>query len=105
MTRINLVRIVLLVTLLLPGTTTSQVRNAGKWVKDGDFVQINVLCSQSWVCVPDESMYLPGDREIKVTPATSTRGSCSAAGGAADSCNACLASAPKRRCEWWLVKR
>lgn len=67
----------------------------GTW-ETGSFTHANVICFQKWSCVPEPGLY---DAACKPTPAESTSGTCSADGGAVDSCSSCVAPPPKTPCK------
>jgi hypothetical protein len=73
----------------------------GQWVQHGDFAQANVACIQVWRCTQGVDVLHPGGTRIVTTPDKSTIGTCSAGGGAADSCNACITGPPTDPCEYW----
>ncbi len=102
-------RLVLLGLLTFPPSRIAADRvgsvQQGVWVKEDRFAQINVYCLQTWTCVPGKDVMHSADTKVVTTAPKSVRGVCSAAGGAADSCNFCASSAPTDRCEWWIEKR
>lgn len=88
------------IALVFASAALAQDRQLGRWSKDGRFVQLNIACSQLWVCGPSKDILT--DKRILSTSPRSTQGSCSAGDGPIGGCNACMASEPRDRCEWWL---
>lgn len=99
----RLVRTSLLLCVLLPGALWA--KEPGKWMKNGDFVQINIGCTQRYTCHPKTSVLHSADTYIAVTKPQVETGVCSAGGGAIDSCNVCLVSEPTEPCMWEVRKK
>jgi hypothetical protein len=87
--------------LAATGGAFADQHSPGQWVKQGDFAQMNVFCRQVWRCTPGVDVLHPGGTRIVTTPDEGTNGTCSADGGAADSCNICVTGPPSDPCEYW----
>ena len=75
-------------------------KSNGKWVA-GNFFQVNVACTQAWICVAPDVLHGP-DTHVVTTSNSSTQGVCGAGDGPVDSCNLCLANPPTQACQYWL---
>jgi hypothetical protein len=85
-------------------TTLAKADGEGVW-EAGNWAQINVGCFQTWVCEPTEDMLIRLDQVIVKTPPNMQVGVCSAGGGPADSCNACLTTPPEEPCLWRIENK
>jgi hypothetical protein len=81
---------------------SSQTNEIGVWTKAGPPAQVNVGCVQIWQCLPKKDILHGAESHLVATDNTSTIGVCSAAGGAIDSCNSCVAAEPAAPCIWHL---
>lgn len=90
---------------MLGGAGQAGERIPGRWAKQGQFVQLNIGCSQAWVCVPRQDVMYSSDLRLSGPERQTTLGACSAGGGPIDGCNYCLAREPEEACELTLVPR
>jgi hypothetical protein len=88
--------------IILLAAGNASAPQVGKWAKSGAPAQINTFCVQVWSCGPSHDVVYDASKTLVSTPNDSTRGVCSAGGGAIDSCNVCLSSPPTRSCLWHL---
>lgn len=86
-------------------TATAAFSEEGVWTPDDTFAQVNVFCTRVYKCGPASDIVYGGDKKLVSSSPTLVKGVCSAAGGAADSCNECLTNPPKEKCEWHLEKK
>jgi hypothetical protein len=98
-----LIRLGLALTMLLD--FADAYADAGVWVPEPDFTQLNVACKRVYKCRPKSDVMYSADDKITVTPPEWVTGVCSAATGAADSCNVCLTNPPSVPCEWSAVQQ
>jgi len=78
-------------------------RSAGTWSR-GNFAQASFKCMQAWICSAPDVLHSP-DTVVVTTASASVWGTCNAADGPTDSCNACSSNPPQTPCEFWLEKK
>jgi len=83
----------------------SMAKDIGVWVKEKNFAQVNIGCTQTWTCHPKMDILHGVDTYVAVTRPKLIIGVCSASNGPIDSCNVCLSSPPKETCVWELKKK
>jgi hypothetical protein len=89
---------------ILFGSEMIGSKSQGEWQR-GNYVQVNVGCSQTWVCTPGTNVIHSPDTIVVTSGNAMTAGVCNVADGPVGSCNACAASLPSRPCEYWLEKK
>ena len=77
-------------------------KSNGRWVA-GNAAQVNIKCLQAWICQIPSVLHGP-DTKVVNTPNDKSWGTCNAAGGDIEGCNACSASPPAHACQYWLEK-
>jgi hypothetical protein len=77
----------------------------GRWMADGQWVQMNTLCTQAWICVPVQSTMYSSEFRLAGPDREVTWGACNVAGGDVSNCNSCAVSPPSPSCTLTLQPR
>ena len=77
----------------------------GIWHANENFAQVHTACYRVYECRTGKNMFISGDETVVTSSNKIIWGVCSAAGGAADSCNTCLTSKPNDACTWEIKKK
>jgi hypothetical protein len=77
----------------------------GKWIQDGQFVQLHTACSQAWLCVPSQPTMYASELQLVGPPRKVTVGACNVGGGNVEECNYCSVNPPDTPCSLTLQPR
>lgn len=94
----------ILATIIISTLPSAAFADEGIWEPATEFAQLSLACSRLYHCVPESALIYSGEKMISGDKKI-VFGVCSADGGAIDSCNRCLTSAPSESCEWVLIDR
>jgi hypothetical protein len=77
----------------------------GRWMADGQWVQMNTACTQAWICVPNQPTMYSSEFQLVGPARQVTWGACNVAGGDVSSCNTCAVAPPSQSCSLTLQPR